>query len=186
MRRQPPATARLNPPARPPLSAVQRTEAQIIGKPLESAKQLAKEAFGHRGVRMFGRNTVASTIAFALDLAILWSLVELLDVPRVIAAVIAFVIPMVVFYFLSREWVFPGTRRGVGSGFVFFIANVGIGFVVMLAVFWGLLQFTGLYYLVARILASVVSGVVIFLLNGFLNFRQLGQGADKAATSEER
>ena len=126
-----------------------------------------------RGARMFGRNTVASTIAFALDLMILWGLVEWLEVPRVLAAVIAFIVPMSVFYVLSRTWVFPETDRGVASGFVYFMINVGIGFVVMLAVFWALLQFTALYYLLARVAASVVSGIVIFLLNGFLNFKQL-------------
>lgn len=122
---------------------------------------------------MFGRNTVASTIAFMLDLAILWALVEFVGIPRMVAAVIAFVIPMVVFYFLSREWVFPGTKRNVFSGFVFFAVNVGIGFVVMLAVFWALLEFTGLYYLLARIAASVVSGIVMFFLNGYFNFKEL-------------
>ena len=122
---------------------------------------------------MFGRNTVASTIAFLLDLLILWGLVELFAVPHVLAAVVAFLVPMVVFYLLSRWWVFPGTHRGVASGFAYFMINVGIGFVVMLAVFWALLQFTGLFYLVARVAASIVSGVVIFLLNGFLNFKQL-------------
>ncbi len=122
---------------------------------------------------MFGRNTVASTIAFLLDLLILWGLVELLAVPHVLAAVVAFLVPMVVFYLLSRWWVFPGTNRGVASGFVYFMGNVGIGFVVMLAVFWALLQFTELFYLIARVAASIVSGIVIFLLNGFLNFKQL-------------
>ena len=122
---------------------------------------------------MFGRNTVASTIAFVLDLAILWALVELLEIPRVIAAVIAFIVPMIVFYLLSRFWVFAGTSRNVASGFAYFMLNVGIGFVVMLAVFWALLQFTEIYYLIARVAASVVSGIVIFLLNGYFNFKQL-------------
>ena len=122
---------------------------------------------------MFGRNTVASTIAFALDLLILWSLVELLDVPRVIAAVIAFFVPMALFYVMSREWVFPDTHRGFASGFVYFMINIGIGFVVMLAVFWSLLLFTEIHYLIARIAGSIVSGIVVFLLNGFLNFDEL-------------
>lgn len=121
----------------------------------------------------FGRNTVASTISFALDLAILWCLVELLAFPRVPAAVVAFVVPMVVFYFLSREWVFPETQRGVASGFVYFALNVGIGFVVMLATFWSLLEWTEIHYLIARVIASVISGIVMFLLNGFFNFKQL-------------
>ena len=140
---------------------------------LEKVKHVGHEAAESRGLRMFGRNTVASTIAFALDLAILWSLVELLGVPRVPAAVVAFFLPMTVFYVLSREWVFPGTRRGVAQGYVYFLINVGIGFVVMLAVFWGLLLATEIHYLLARIAGSIVSGIVIFFLNGFLNFKEL-------------
>ena len=122
---------------------------------------------------MFGKNTVVSIGAFLLDLAILWSLVELAGIPRVIAAVVAFIIPMIIFYVFEREWVFPGTHRGVATGFAYFMINIGIGFAVMLATFWALLEFTPLHYLVARILASVVNGIVVFLLNGFLNFKQL-------------
>jgi putative flippase GtrA len=122
---------------------------------------------------MFGKNTVASTLAFLLDLAILWGLVELVGFSRVPAAIVAFAVPMVLFYILEREWVFPGTKRGVASGFVYFMINIGIGFLVMLAVFWGLLLVTDLHYLIARVAASVVSGIVIFILNGVFNFKQL-------------
>lgn len=139
----------------------------------EKVKNAGEDIVESRGVRMFGRNTVASTIAFALDLLILWGLVELLGMPHIPAAVLAFIVPMTVFYFLSREWVFPETERGVGAGYVYFMINVGIGFVVMLAVFWSLLEWTDLHYLLARIAGSVVSGIVIFFLNGFLNFKEL-------------
>ena len=122
---------------------------------------------------MFGRNTVASTVAFALDLLILYALVEWLAAPRVAAAVIAFIVPMLAFYVLLRTWVFPATTRNVGSGFVYFLVNLGIGFLVMLALFWTMLELTELHYLWARIVASVANGVVIFLLNGFFNFKQL-------------
>lgn len=127
----------------------------------------------NRGLRMFGRNTVASTIAFALDLAILFALVELLAFPRVAAAAVAFLVPMAVFYVLSREWVFPGTHRGVASGLIYFLLNIGIGFVVMLAVFWSLIQFTDIHYLIARVAGSIASGIVAFFLNGIFNFREL-------------
>ena len=140
---------------------------------LDKAKEAGEDFVHNRVVKMFGKNTVASTIAFLLDLAILWSLVELAGFPRVPAAVVAFLIPMVVFYIIEREWVFPGTKRGVASGFVYFAINIGIGFVVMLAVYWSLLLFTDLHYLIARVAASVVSGIVIFVLNGVFNFKQL-------------
>lgn len=136
-------------------------------------KHAGEAVIENRVVRMFGRNTVASTIAFLLDLAILWSLVELAGFPRVPAAVVAFLIPMVVFYVLERQWVFAGTERGVAAGFAFFAVNLAIGFAVMLIVYWSLLQLTDLHYLVARIAASMVNGIVMFVLNGMFNFKKL-------------
>ena len=122
---------------------------------------------------MFGRNTVASTIAFALDLLILWALVDLAGIAHIPAAVVAFIIPITVFYVMARKWVFPGSDRGVAAGYAYFLVNAGIGFVVMLAVYAALLEFTGLHYLVARVIGSIVSGIVMFFLNGVLNFKEL-------------
>ena len=144
-----------------------------ISEAFERVKDAGEDIAQSRGVRMFGRNTVASTLAFALDLMILWSLVELLETPRVPAAIIAFILPITLFYVLSREWVFPGTRRGVAAGYVFFLFNIAIGFVVMLAVFVALIHLTEAHYLVARVAGSIVSGIVIFFLNGIFNFKQL-------------
>lgn len=122
---------------------------------------------------MFGRNTVASTIVFAIDLLLLWGLVALFDVSYVPAAVIAYAIAMSLFYVAARTWVFPDSDQGVAKGFVYFMVNVGIGFLVMLAVYWSLIQFLELHYLIARTAASIVSGIVIFLLNAVLNFKEL-------------
>lgn len=136
-------------------------------------RRLGGELVTRRVAGMFGRNTVASTIAFALDLLILYALIEWLALHRMAAAAIAFMVPTLVFYVLLRTWVFPATSRSIGSGFLYLMLNLGIGFVIMLAVFWTLLELTAIHYLVARIVASVVSGIVIFLLNGVFNFKQL-------------
>lgn len=147
-----------------------------ISNELKKAAHVGKDIVTSPAARMFGRNTVVSTIAFLLDLLILWILVDFVELPHVPAAVVAFIIPMIFFYILSREWVFPDTERAVAMGFVYFMVNIGIGFVVMLAVFWTLLELTDIYYLIARVAASVVSGIVIFLLNGIFNFKQLWKG----------
>ena len=139
----------------------------------DKAKDLVQHIIDHRGVRMFGRNTVASTVAFALDLLILWALVEFAKLPRVTAAVLAYLLPMTVFYVLERVWVFPGSDRGVAKGFFYFMVNVGLGFLAMLAVYWSLLLLTDLHYLIARVVGSIVSGIVVFFLNGIYNFKEL-------------
>lgn len=139
----------------------------------EDVVELGEDVAGNRKVRMFGRNTVASTAAFLLDLLILWLLVDFAGFPRVPAAIVAFLVPMILFYILEREWVFPGTSRGVAKGFAYFMVNIGIGFLVMLGTFWALLLLTDLHYLIARVAASAVSGIVVFFLNGIFNFEEL-------------
>ncbi len=75
---------------------------------------------------------------------------------------------------------FPSARVGLsrnGEGrcqrICYFPVNVGIGFAAMLGVFWTLLELTELHYLVARVAASVVYGVLLFALNGRFNFKEL-------------
>ena len=132
----------------------------------------AKEDDGST-LQKFFRNTAASMVTFTLDLVILWTLVEIVELPRVLAAAIAFIIPLVVFYFLQREWVFPQNDRSMGKGLALFALSVAVGFTAMLATFWALLELTELHYILARILASVVYGLLLFYLNGKFNFRDL-------------
>lgn len=145
------------------------------GQAIFDALDAVKQVVHSRGASMFGRHTMVSTIAFVLvlDLALLWSLVELAELDHMPAAIIAFFVPMTLAYVLEREWVFPGTRRGVATGYLYFAINVGIGSLLMLATFWALMQFGGLHYLIARVLASFVAGIAVFLLNGIFNFKQL-------------
>lgn len=126
-----------------------------------------------RGARLFARNTVASFFAFALDVTLLWCLVEWVGIGYIPAAAIAFLIAMTLHYVLSRIWVFRGTERGIAKGYMYFMVNTGIGLVITLGVFAALISFTGLYYLLARVLASVAAGIVVFFLNAIFNFKEL-------------
>lgn len=125
---------------------------------------------------MFARNTVASFFTFGVDVALLWALVEHAGVTYIPAATVSFLVAITVHYVLSRTWVFRGTERGVARGYVYFLLNAGIGLTITLAAFAALLQFTELFYLIARALASVAAGVVVFFLNAVFNFKQLSQG----------
>ena len=120
---------------------------------------------------LFGRNTIASFFAFGLDVALLWLLVEHFGWVHLPAAAISFIIAMTLHYVLSRLWVFKGTERGVAQGYAYFLINAGIGLVVTLGAFFALMEFTDLYYLVSRVLASVVAGVLVFGLNAVFNFK---------------
>jgi putative flippase GtrA len=122
---------------------------------------------------MLVRNTVVSCFVFGIGLVVLWALVQFLGVPKVIAAGIGFVIANTLHYMLGRAWIFRGSDRGVGSGYALFLVNSGVGLLVTTVLYAALLAVTHMNYLVARALVSLVAGLVVFVLNAALNFRQV-------------
>ena len=126
-----------------------------------------------RSARLFGRNTVASFFAFAIDIALLFTLVEAVGLTYLPAATIAFLFAMSVHYFIARLWVFKESDRGLASGYVYFLMNAGIGLVVTLAVYWAMINLLGIYYLIARIVASIAAGILVFTLNAVFNFKEI-------------
>ena len=122
---------------------------------------------------MLVRNTIVSCFVFGIGLIVLWALVTYAGVPKVVAAGIGFVIANTLHYVLGRAWIFPETERGVGSGYALFLVNSGVGLLVTTVLYAALLTATHMNYLVARALVSLVAGLVVFVLNAALNFRQV-------------
>jgi putative flippase GtrA len=117
------------------------------------------------------RNTVVSSFIFAIDIALLWLLVERAGMEKLLAAAVAFIIANSIHYGFGRLWIFRGTERRHVSGYVYFLANAGVGLVVTLALFAAFIAVLPAYYLVGRVLVSVISGLTVFVLNAVLNFR---------------
>ncbi len=122
---------------------------------------------------MLARNTVVSCLAFAFDLALLWLLVEFLHMDKVLAAALAFVVATSLHYAFCHSWIFTGTERALGSGYVYFLINAVIGLVITVTLFAAVIRWTPINYLVGRTLVSIVAGLAVFLLNALLNFRRL-------------
>ena len=122
---------------------------------------------------MLLRNTVVSCFVFGIGLVVLWALVTYAGVPKVIAAGLGFIMANTLHYVLGRAWIFRGSDRGIGSGYALFLINSGVGLLVTTALYAALLAATHMNYLVARALVSLVAGLVVFVLNAALNFRQV-------------
>ena len=122
---------------------------------------------------MLVRNTIVSCFVFGIGLIVLWALVTYAAVPKVVAAGIGFIIANTLHYVLGRAWIFPESERGVGSGYALFLVNSGVGLLVTTVLYAALLEATHMNYLVARALVSLVAGLVVFVLNAALNFRQV-------------
>lgn len=134
---------------------------------------LAARLWSHNAAVLLARNTAVSILVFLLGLLLLWLLVEYAGIRKVPAAAAGFILANSLHYALGRTWIYRGTERRLVPGYAFFLVNGVIGLVITLILFDAFLRFTAIHYLVARILVSIVAGLVMFLLNAILNFRRL-------------
>lgn len=119
------------------------------------------------------RNSVVSVCMFLLGLAGLVLLVEYARVDALVATAVTFLMATSLHYVLGRTWIYRGTERRVLPGYGYFLINALIGLTVTLSLFALLTWLTGMHYLAARVLVSLVAGLTMFLLNATLNFRRL-------------
>lgn len=133
---------------------------------------LLQRVFSRRGAILFTRNTIVSLFVFTLGLALLWLMVERLEVAKVPAAAISFLVSNTIHYAFGRTWIYRGTERRLAAGFAYFLINALVGLAMTVALFSAFLEL-GLHYLLARIVASIFVGLTLFLLNAVLNFRSL-------------
>ena len=126
-----------------------------------------------RTATLLGRSTIVNIATFLFDLALLGALVELFGVSYIPAVAGAFLLAISINYGVSRLWVFPHSDRGLARGYVYFLITAGIGLLVTMAVFMLLLEVAGLFYIVARIIASAAAGLIVFALNAVWNFKAI-------------
>lgn len=136
------------------------------------ARGMVSRLLTGRVAGMLARNTVISCAAFLLDLLLLWGFVEHLEIAKLPAAAIAFLIATSVHYGFCRSWIFKGTTRGAGEGYVYFLVNAVVGLLLTLTLFWAFMAI-GLHYLLARIISSLFAGLTVFLLNAVFSFRSV-------------
>lgn len=120
---------------------------------------------------MLWRNSVVSCAAFVMSISILWALVTS-GLTEIWSAAIGFIAANSLHYFLGRSWIFKGAARSWSAGYAFFLSNAVVGLTVTLLLYAAFLNFTSVNYLIARVIVSLVAGLLVFLLNGMLNFKQ--------------
>lgn len=122
---------------------------------------------------MLLRNTVVSSGVFLVGLLVLWLLVERTGMDPAIASGIGFIVGNAFHYILGRTWIYRGTDRSVGTGYILFLVNGGIGLALTVGLMALLLEVTPMNYLVARVIVSVFAGLAMFVLNAVWNFRRV-------------
>ena len=122
---------------------------------------------------MLVRNTVVSTGSFLLGLAALWALVQYGGMDKIVATGISFLIAQTFHYSLGRSWIFKGTDRAIGAGYMIFLANAAMGLVITVTLFALLTHYTPMHFLAARVAVSVIAGLAMFVVNAAFNFRRV-------------
>ena len=112
---------------------------------------------------------------FAFDLALLFVLIDLLQINYLLAAAAAFAIAVSVNYLISRHFVFRGTLRGVGSGYLNFMFIAGTGLLVVVGGMYVLVDVLSLHYLISRVSIAGLAGLWNYLMNLYVNFKVVGQ-----------
>ncbi len=125
-------------------------------------------------IRRFLRYACVGGSTFAFDLLVLYLVTTYAGVTYYLATPGAFLVAVSCNYFISRRFVFRGTKRGHAPGYVYFIgmALIGAGVTTLGVTF--MVTYTGLYFLYARILVALVVGTANYFGNLVLNFKVVG------------
>ena len=128
----------------------------------EAAPSATFAGIGSETAHEFVRYFVASAIALAVDVGMLWLLTSVLGVPYLISAAISFALGIVIIYLLSIRWVFDARRmRSAQVEFAAFLAIGIVGLIINEAILYVLTGVFGFFYLASK-LASVF---VVFTWN---------------------
>ncbi len=123
----------------------------------------------------FFKYWLTGSSTFLLDLLLLFIFVDYFEASYVSAASASFLIAVSVNYFISRHFVFKGTLRSVGRGYVNFILIALAGLIIIAVGMYVLTSILAVHYLLARITIAGMTGLWNYLMNLYVNFKVAGK-----------
>lgn len=123
-----------------------------------------------RGKR-FLRYVIIGVSTFALDLFLLWILIEKGEVHYTLATPATFFIAVSLNYALARDLVFFGSKQGVWRGYFYFVKFAALGAAATTFLMWFLVAKTDLHFALVRVVVAGFIGILNYLANLHFNFR---------------
>lgn len=121
----------------------------------------------------FVKYSFFGTLAFGLDLGLLYVGTTMALIPYYIAVPVAFLISTSLHYIGVRTFVFHDTSRSVAHGYYLFIVIMCTNALVITLLIAGLIEYAGAPLFAARIGVGAIIGVVSFYMNSRYNFKVL-------------
>lgn len=119
----------------------------------EKMKQL--EAAYPRLMEVF-RFVFTGGFCFVVEFLALTALVELFNLPVLVATAIAFLISVAVNYVMCIKWVFPGAKDGNAGVKATFLLTSGIGFALNELFMWLMHTLLGIHYMIAKVISTLL------------------------------
>lgn len=123
----------------------------------------------------FSRYSVIGVATFALDLLLLFILIDYLQMHYLLSVALAFAIAVSINYLLSRYHVFLQTERPLIAGYVYFFGIALIALMAVVSLMYIAVELLELQYLMSRIFIAGLVGIGTYLMNLYLNFRVAGK-----------
>lgn len=119
--------------------------------------------------RQLRRFVIVGAVAAGVQLALLWAFVDRIGLHYLLGAVLAIEVTIVLSYVLNNAWTFRANRN---TGTAEYLAGLlktnvvrGTAVPIQLGILHGLVEWGHVQYLVANVLAIVLSGVFRYVLD---------------------
>jgi len=118
----------------------------------------------------FFRYTLTGGLSTSFDFLLLFIFTEFLGIYYLVSAIIAYAIANTLNYSINRNWAYKGTKRKPWQGYIIFLVINFTTLLIIVVLLSILVEFFGVYYLVARIAVGVVIGILNFIANARISF----------------
>ncbi len=115
---------------------------------------------------------VVGGIGTLIDFGLLYVLVEFAGVWYLLAAILSFVAAVINNYILNKVWTFQDKSNQFAKQFVQFLIVSIVGLSLNTAILYGLVEFAGVWYLLAKALAIIVVLFWNFFTNKYWTFKR--------------
>lgn len=129
-------------------------------------KQVIQKTANSKGVRQFAKYAVVGGFVTAVDFVLLYIFIEFFLMWYILAATLSFTTALITSFFLNKFWTFKNKDGNIPSQMTKFTIINLIGLGINLTVLYILVDFFSIWYLPAKVVATV-----FVLLWNFLGMR---------------
>lgn len=124
-------------------------------------------------LKQFLKFCIVGTVGTAIDFSLLYLLVEFAHVWYLLAATISFIVAVINNYIFNKFWTFKDRDKDFLRQFGRFLVVSIIGLGLNVLILYVLVEFAGMWYILAKVLATGVVLIWNFFANKYWTFKKM-------------